>query len=124
VTIKYGDARSLCRATVTGLQALEAMSEYYIVDASGVRFDLRQARPEGARWSPFRRVVMGVLNPVISIEFADVSKRGRVALADLKDLICRDIDQNLEYWLEVDDPAGRKERVQRAADIAELFSLF
>jgi hypothetical protein len=121
---RYSDAESLCRATVLGIDDLNAMEEHFIIDGRGTRYDMQGATPLSGELKGVKRIVFRLLNPTVSIRYRSVTRGARLSLDEVKALARRDIESDRDYWSETEEPEHLIAKANDATTVEELIKLF
>jgi hypothetical protein len=113
----------LTRATFLGLTALAQMKCYHLIDSDGVVFELSD--PIALRYyGTLQRLVMLLFNPTIAIDFRNVVRQSQLDVAQVQELVIKEIKADLDFWGERGEPDELVSDVASCKTIREIIQLF
>ena len=98
------------------------MDEYFVVDSKGVVFYLRDVRMKHRRGA-ITRLLFSLLNPIVEVNYNDISVGSQMDANGLKERMLEDIEQNHEFWSDVADIEHLVEKIKECNAIRSLMDI-
>lgn len=121
--LKYSDPKQFVLATYSGIKQFRGMTEYYVIDSSGRRFDFDDLHPI-KKIGRLKAILYHIFNPVIKIDFGKIIIRGDVSLNELKARMKNDFDEHDDVWSDYGEINGLKIRVDACSSHREVIEMF
>jgi hypothetical protein len=106
-----------------GINAINRLSEYYLVDSGGNVFRLHDVHVK-AEIGICRKVLFALCNPLIEAEYGGVSRDGTLTIDVLRERMMQDINEHHEYWSDVSDIENRITQIKQANTVEALIRVF
>ncbi|MCC6681630.1 MAG: hypothetical protein IT445_12075 [Phycisphaeraceae bacterium] len=121
--LKYTSAEKFVKMRYTGIQYINSMAEFFVIDTLGMRYDfsdVRLATPVGL----LRAIYYRVFSPIIEVQFDTITFYGQVSLDELKTMMKSNFEEIDDVWIEYGDIEELKARVDACASYRGVIELF
>ena len=114
------ERNDLLTARYIGIPDLAKLSEVYLIDSEGIRFDFRGLRLDGPPPSLVKRMLLKVTNPLVRITGEVTGRPDPVSLDAVKETVGKSVMRHKDYWWEIDDPAAIVTEIERADSVLAI----